>query len=95
MTGSAKKNGEHTLTGRATVNENKGICTVCNKTIKNNNLRAKKIDGLWLCSDSCIDEFLKEKKNWTPKEWAALCSMQVLYEERKRLEINTVNCPQY
>ncbi len=91
MIGRAKKNGNLPFVGKAVASESVGICPVCNKKIKNHDALARKIDGLWLCGISCVDRFLKEKKKWTPKDWDALCSMQALYEERKRAEISNVN----
>lgn len=73
---------------RLITNEDMRICPMCSKNIKKNNLVTRPIDGLWLCSDGCIDKFLKEKKKWTPNAWNALCNMQILYE-RKRADINT------
>ena len=74
---------------RKTAGENIRICVVCNKKIKEDNLKAKKLDGLWVCSSNCLSKFQKEKKKWTPEEWDELCKMQASYEERKRAEINT------
>ena len=90
MIARAKKNGARTLIERAIANENIGICTVCNKKIKNDDLIARKIDGVWLCGYSCIEKFLEEKKMWTPNDWGELCKLQILYEERKRAEIKSI-----
>lgn len=81
-----KENGIHALIKKAICHENIGICPVCNKKIKNDDLIARKIDGLWLCSINCIDKFLKEKKRWNPEEWHKLCNLQASYAERKRAE---------
>lgn len=76
------------LMQRAITNEDMRICPMCCKNIEKENLVTTSIDGLWLCSDSCIAKFLKEKKNWSPNAWNALCNMQILYE-CKRAEIST------
>lgn len=86
MIGMAKKNGVCLFKEKAISSENIGVCPVCNKKIKSDNLIARKINGLWLCSINCIHKFLKEKKKWTPEEWEKLCNLQSQYEERKRAE---------
>ena len=60
-----------------------GICVMCRKKIEEDKITAKKIDGLWLCSTVCEDNFLNEKKKWTPARWDELC--QLLYEEHQCL----------
>lgn len=66
-----------------------GICVVCNQKIIEKAM-AKRVDGLWLCSEDCISRFLKEKKKWSPENWGELCKLQALYEERKRKEIESL-----
>ena len=74
---------------RKTAGENCHICVVCNKNIKEDELKARNIDGIWVCSSNCLSKFRKEKKKWAPEKWDELCKMQASYEERKRAEINT------
>lgn len=84
----AKNYRGQTLMEIAIACENIGVCTVCNKNMKKANLRARKIDGLWLCGHGCTDKFLQEKKKWPSKEWNKLCQMQALYVEQKQADIS-------
>ena len=76
---------------RSIAYENASVCVVCNKKVKRDKLKAMKIDGFWICGSNCIDKFLKAREMWNPKGWDEVCKMQMLYEERKRAEINTAN----
>lgn len=59
------------------------VCVMCRKRIEGNKVTARQIDGLWLCSTVCKDNFLNEKKKWTPARWDELC--QLLSEEHQCL----------
>lgn len=71
---------------KAIADEIVGICVVCNRKVNKNNKVTRKIDGLLVCCSGCVDKFIKEKKKWTSENWEAICRLQVLYEERKKIE---------
>ena len=66
-----------------------GNCAICDREIRSSRLKAKKIDGLWVCGFGCMLKIKNERRKWVPGNWAELCRIQSLYEEHKKAERKT------